>query len=112
MNEMVNKQSDYSMTSEKSIRKMQRILDKLQSEIAEKHGLSDKSMLTLTSESQRRLMNYKELYLHRKLIGEDELNTLYKSMSEIEKSIADEGVAALTFVIEALEEQDLSGVLL
>ena len=101
---MENYQSYHSTTNETDIRKMQRILDALLSEIADKQQTSGGDVLALTRESQSRLMNYKELYLHRKSIGEEELQTLYKSMSKTEKVIADEGADALTYMIQALDE--------
>lgn len=82
---------------------MQRILDKLRSEIAFKGPVSRESNMALMRESQLRLMNYKELYLHRESIGEEELQALYEKMSVIEKAIADKGVSALTYIIEALD---------
>ncbi|MGP8308523.1 hypothetical protein [Vibrio sp. YIC-376] len=102
---MENYQSCYSTTSEAFIRKMQCILDKLRSEIADKPQVSSENTIALTRESQFRLMNYKELYLHRESIGEEELQTLYETMSVIEKVIADEGVSALTYTIEALDRK-------
>lgn len=101
---MEHYQSYHSTTNETDIRKMQRILDTLLSEIADKQQTSGGDVLALTRQSQSRLMNYKELYLHRELIGEDELQTLYNNMSETEKVIADEGVDALTYMIQALDE--------
>ncbi len=101
---MENYQSYHSITSETFIRKMQRILDKLQSEIAAKQQSSKETIAALTRESQLRLMNYKELYLHRESIGEVELSALYENMSVTEKEIADEGISALTFIIEALDK--------
>jgi hypothetical protein len=100
---MGNYQSCYSTTSEEFICKMQRILDKLRSEIAFKGPVSRESNMALMRESQLRLMNYKELYLHRESIGEEELQALYEKMSVIEKAIADKGVSALTYIIEALD---------
>ncbi len=97
-----NHQSDHSMEHEKSVSKMQRILDKLRNEIVDKQHAS--KGVTLMRESQLRLMNYKELYLHREEIGEEELTTLYANMSVTEREIADGGLATLTFVIEALDE--------
>lgn len=101
---MENYQSYHLTTNETDIRKMQRILDTLRSEIADKQQAFGKGVLALTRESQLRLMNYKELYLHRESIGEEELQTLYKSMSKTEKVIADEGIRALTYMIQALDE--------
>lgn len=101
---MENYQSYHLTTNETNIRKMQRILDTLRSEIADKQQTFGRSVLALTRESQLRLMNYKELYLHRESIGEEELQTLYKSMSKTEKVIADEGTHALTYMIQALDE--------
>ncbi len=60
--------------------------------------------MALTRESQRRLMNYKELYLHRDSIGEEELMTLYEKMTVVEKEVADESISALTFIIDALDK--------
>ena len=101
---MEHYQSCHSTTNETDIRKMQRILDTLLSEIVDKQQTSGGDVLALTRESQSRLMNYKELYLHRELIGEEELQTRYNNMSETEKVIADEGVDALTYMIQALDE--------
>ncbi|MDV6249770.1 hypothetical protein [Vibrio sp. EA2] len=101
---MENEQAYNSTVIDVSTRKMQRIIDKLRSEIAAKQHTSVESVVALTRESQLRLMNYKELYLHRESIGDDELKALYKNMSEIEKVIADEGVQTLTYMIQALDE--------
>ncbi|MCA0936456.1 hypothetical protein LCL85_13025 [Vibrio alginolyticus] len=101
---MENYQSHYAIASEESVRKLQRILDKLISEMVDKQHYSGQSAVILTRESQLRLMNYKELYLHRDSIGEEELMTLYEKMSVVEKEIADEGISALTFIIEALDK--------
>ncbi|MBR9788291.1 MAG: hypothetical protein GYB40_10175 [Vibrionaceae bacterium] len=101
---MENYQSYNLTTNEASVRKMQRILDKLRTEIAGGKHTSGKSVVVLTRESQLRLMNYKELYLHRESIGDEELKTLYKNMNEIEKVIADEGVHTLAYMIQALDE--------
>ncbi|MEX3071124.1 hypothetical protein AB3Y13_04840 [Vibrio alginolyticus] len=101
---MENDQSHYAIASEKSIRKLQRILDRLISEIVDKQRHLIQSTAALTRESQLRLMNYKELYLHRDSIGEEELMKLYENMSVVEKEIADEGISALTFIIEALDK--------
>lgn len=49
-------------------------------------------------------MNYKELYLHRDSIGEEELMTLYEKMTVVEKEVADESISALTFIIDALDK--------
>lgn len=104
MEEMQNYQSYKSMTSEISVRKMQRVLEKLVSETVEKQLSSKQSAAALIRESQLRLMNYKELYLHRESIGEEELTKLYEKMSGVEKEVADEGISALTFMIEALDK--------
>nr|WP_319557038.1 hypothetical protein [uncultured Vibrio sp.] len=101
---MGNNQSYHLTTNETDIRKMQRILDMLRSEIADKQQTVRRGVLALMRESQLRLMNYKELYLHRESIGKEELQTLYNCMSETEKVIADEGVHALTYMIQALDE--------
>ncbi len=101
---MENYQACQSITNGKAARKMQRILDKLRSEIVDYQHDSNGSAMRLTRESQLRLMNYKELYLHRESIGEVELSALYENMSVTEKEIADAGVSALTFIIEALDK--------
>ncbi len=105
MNQAESYHSNESMVGEKYVCKMQRILNKLRSEIMDKQKLSGESVHALTRESQLRLMNYKELHLHRESIGEDELNTVYEKMSVTEREIADEGVSALGFIIERLDDK-------
>ncbi|TOA95298.1 hypothetical protein CGK17_03575 [Vibrio parahaemolyticus] len=100
---MEKHQSYKSITAKVSIRKMQRILDQLLNEIDEKHRASKENVVTLTRQSQHRLMGYKELYLHREAIAESELLLAYESMSDTEKQIADMGLSELTYAIEALD---------
>ncbi|BCB45060.1 MULTISPECIES: hypothetical protein [Vibrio] len=97
-------QSYKSIETKSSIRKMQRILDQLFSELDEQHRVTKENVVALTRQSQQRLMNYKELYLHKESIGEVELQIAYENMSVTEKQVADMGVSALTYIIGALDK--------
>ncbi|NVC50250.1 hypothetical protein [Vibrio diabolicus] len=97
-------QSYKSIETKSSIRKMQRILDQLFSELNEQHRVTKENVVALTRQSQQRLMNYKELYLHKESIGEVELQITYENMSVTEKQVADMGVPALTYIIGALDK--------
>ncbi|MGI3063811.1 hypothetical protein ACRTEL_05110 [Vibrio diabolicus] len=97
-------QSYKSIETKSSIRKMQRILDQLFSELNEQHRVTKENVVALTRQSQQRLMNYKELYLHKESIGEVELQIAYENMSVTEKRVADMGVSALTYIIGALDK--------
>ena len=92
-------QSYKSIETKSSIRKMQRILDQLFSELNEQHRVTKENVVALTRQSQQRLMNYKELS-----IGEVELQIAYENMSVTEKQVADMGVSALTYIIGALDK--------
>ncbi|WP_098414505.1 hypothetical protein [Vibrio sp. ES.051] len=93
------------MATKASARKMQRILDQLLNEIDDKHRATRKDVVTLTRESQQRLMHYKELYLHRESLGEGELQIVYQNMTITEQCLANMGVLALTHVIKALDKE-------
>ncbi|MFH4456126.1 hypothetical protein [Vibrio diabolicus] len=97
-------QSYKSIEKKSSIRKMQRILYQLFSELNEQHRVTKENVVALTRQSQQRLMNYKELYLHKESIGEVELQIAYENMSVTEKQVADMGVSALTYIIGALDK--------
>ncbi|MFM2647668.1 hypothetical protein [Vibrio diabolicus] len=97
-------QSYKSIETKSSIRKMQRILYQLFSELDEQHRVTKENVVALTRQSQQRLMNYKELYLHKESIGEVELQIAYENMSVTEKQVADMGVSALTYIIGALDK--------
>lgn len=97
-------QSYKSIETKSSIRKMQRILDQLFSELNEQHRVTKENVVALTRQSQQRLMNYKELYLHKESIGEVELQIAYENMSVTERHVADMGVSALTYIIGALDK--------
>ncbi|WP_226422076.1 hypothetical protein [Vibrio sp. E14] len=97
-------QSYKSIEKKSSIRKMQRILYQLFSELNEQHRVTKDNVVALTRQSQQRLMNYKELYLHKESIGEVELQIAYENMSVTEKQVADMGVSALTYIIGALDK--------
>ncbi|ELA6778297.1 hypothetical protein RB979_000510 [Vibrio alginolyticus] len=97
-------QSYKSIETKASIRKMQRILDRLFSEIDQQHRETKENVVTLIQQSQQRLMNYKELYLHKESISEVELRMAHENMSETEKQIADMGIPVLTYIIGALDK--------
>ncbi|EEZ83544.1 conserved hypothetical protein [Vibrio alginolyticus 40B] len=83
---------------------MQRILDHLLSEIDQQHRETKENVVTLIQQSQQRLMNYKELYLHKESISEVELRVAHENMSETEKQVADMGIPVLTYIIGALDK--------
>lgn len=60
--------------------------------------------VTTLRQSQQRLLQYKELLLHKSHIEESELLLCYIELSKIEKSIAKLGVQALTQTIDELEK--------
>ncbi len=93
-----------SIETKASIRKMQRILDHLLSEIDQQHRETKENVVTLIQQSQQRLMNYKELYLHKESISEVELRVAHENMSETEKQVADMGIPVLTYIIGALDK--------
>ena len=93
-----------SISGEVNIRKMQRILDHLLSEIDQQHRETKENVVTLIQQSQQRLMNYKELYLHKESISEVELRVAHENMSETEKQVADMGIPVLTYIIGALDK--------
>ena len=93
-----------SIETKASIRKMQRILDHLLSEIYQQHRETKENVVTLIQQSQQRLMNYKELYLHKESISEVELRMVHENMSETEKQVADMGIPVLTYIIGALDK--------
>ncbi|EGQ7647266.1 MULTISPECIES: hypothetical protein [Vibrio] len=97
-------QSYKSIETKASIRKMQRILDHLLSEIYQQHRETKENVVTLIQQSQQRLMNYKELYLHKESISEVELRMAHENMSETEKQVADMGIPVLTYIIGALDK--------
>ncbi|HHF3126728.1 hypothetical protein [Vibrio alginolyticus] len=97
-------QSYESIETKASIRKMQRILDHLLSEIDQQHRETKENVVTLIQQSQQRLMNYKELYLHKESISEVELRVAHENMSETEKQVADMGIPVLTYIIGALDK--------
>ncbi|GLR06326.1 hypothetical protein [Vibrio hyugaensis] len=94
-----------SVDGEISIRKMQRILGQLLDEIRARCRETRLDLGWLTREAQKRLMMYKELYLHRSDIDEAELNKSYEKMSLMERLIADMGLAAMTYIIDALDKE-------
>ncbi|MHA2708627.1 hypothetical protein [Vibrio owensii] len=94
-----------SISGEVSIRKMQRVLEQLLDEIRNRSRDSRLDMTWLTRESQKRLMKYKELFLHRCDLDQSELNQTYENLSLIERLVADMGVAALTYIIDALDKE-------
>ncbi|GBK97941.1 hypothetical protein VH1709_contig00018-0055 [Vibrio harveyi] len=94
-----------SISGEVNIRKMQRILDQLLDEIRNRSRDTRLDVTWLTRESQKRLMNYKELFLHRSDIEQQELVQSYEHLSLMERSVADLGIAVLTYIIDALDEE-------
>ncbi|EKM32137.1 hypothetical protein VCHENC02_2276 [Vibrio harveyi] len=50
-------------------------------------------------------MNYKELFLHRSDIEQQELVQSYEHLSLMERSVADLGIAVLTYIIDALDKE-------
>ncbi|MGR5122161.1 hypothetical protein ACPV33_05630 [Vibrio harveyi] len=98
-------QSYKSISGEVNIRKMQRILDQLLDEIRNRSRDTRLDVTWLTRESQKRLMNYKELFLHRSDIEQQELVQSYEHLSLMERSVADLGIAVLTYIIDALDKE-------
>ena len=98
-------QSYKSIETKSSIRKMQRILDQLLDEIRNRSRDTRLDVTWLTRESQKRLMNYKELFLHRSDIEQQELVQSYEHLSLMERSVADLGIAVLTYIIDALDKE-------
>ncbi|WP_050925670.1 hypothetical protein [Vibrio harveyi] len=94
-----------SISGEANIRKMQRILDQLLDEIRNRSRDTRLDVTWLTRESQKRLMNYKELFLHRSDIEQQELVQSYEHLSLMERSVADLGIAVLTYIIDALDKE-------
>ena len=94
-----------SISGEVNIRKMQRILDQLLDEIRNRSRDTRLDVTWLTRESQKRLMNYKELFLHRSDIEQQELVQSYEHLSLMERSVADLGIAVLTYIIDALDKE-------
>ncbi|WP_050940895.1 hypothetical protein [Vibrio harveyi] len=94
-----------SISGEVNIRKMQRILDQLLDEIRNRSRDTRLDVTWLTRESQKRLMNYKELFLHRSDIEQQELVQSYEHLSLMERSVADSGIAVLTYIIDALDKE-------
>ena len=84
---------------------MQRVLEQLLAEISERSREIRFDVTWLTHESQKRLMKYKELYLHKGYIDQSELDQIYHNLSPMESLVADMGVAALTFIIDALDQE-------
>lgn len=91
-----------------SIRKMQTILGQLLNEISCSANETGAQTSGLIRESQKRLMEYKEIHLHRVELDGYELNRAYKAMSGTEKHIADMGMAELTYIIDQLD-REISG---
>lgn len=50
-------------------------------------------------------MKYKELFLHRGYIDQAELDQTYENLSSIERLVSDMGIAALTYIIDALDKE-------
>lgn len=98
-------QSYKSIVRETDVRKMQRILLQLLEETRHDNLSSQTDVRWLIRESQKRLMMYKEVYLHRSDLGEGELKQSYDNMTLMERSVADLGIAALTYVIDALDKE-------
>ncbi|WCP82433.1 hypothetical protein PQE20_23605 [Vibrio harveyi] len=94
-----------TISGEVNIRKMQRILDQLLDEIRNRSRDTRLDVTWLTRESQKRLMNYKELFLHRSDIEQQELVQSYENLSLMERSVADLGIAVLTYIIDALDKE-------
>ena len=94
-----------SISGEVDIHKMQRILDQLLDEIRNRSRDTRLDVTWLTRESQKRLMNYKELFLHRSDIEQQELVQSYEHLSLMERSVADLGIAVLTYIIDALDKE-------
>lgn len=86
-------------------RKMQRILDDLVDELRVHCKESNLDMGWLVKESQKRLMVYKELYMHRALIDEREIQDAFERLSEQEKQIVALGEDNLTAVIDSLNRE-------
>ena len=78
---------------------MQRVLEQLLDEIHNRSRDSRLDMTWLTRESQKRLMKYKELFLHRCDLDQTELNQPMKFEPD-RRSVADMGVATLTYIID------------
>ncbi|MGR5130952.1 hypothetical protein [Vibrio alfacsensis] len=98
-------QSYKSIVKETDVRKMQRILRQLLEETRHDNLSSQTDARGLTRESQKRLMMYKEVYLHRSDLDEGELKQSYDNMTLMERAVADRGIAALTYIIDALDKE-------
>ncbi|PAW09957.1 hypothetical protein B6K85_14385 [Vibrio sp. V1B] len=94
-----------SISGEVSIRKMQCVLEQLLAEIRNRSCDIRLDVTWLTRESQKRLMKYKELFLHRGYIEQAELEQTYENLSPMERSVADMGIAAMTYIIDALDNE-------
>ncbi|MGR5057103.1 hypothetical protein ACPV3O_02615 [Vibrio rotiferianus] len=84
---------------------MQRILDDLVDELRVHCKESNLDMGWLVKESQKRLMVYKELHMHRALIDEREIQDAFERLSEQEKQIVALGEDNLTAVIDSLNRE-------
>jgi hypothetical protein len=94
-----------SISGELDIRKMQRVLEQLLAEIRNRSRDIRLDVTWLTRESQKRLMKYKELFLHRGYIDQAELDQTYENLSSMERLVSDMGIAALTYIIDALDKE-------
>ncbi|CAH1527818.1 MULTISPECIES: hypothetical protein [Vibrio] len=94
-----------SISGKVGIRKMQCVLEQLLAEIRNRSCDIRLDVTWLTRESQKRLMKYKELFLHRGYIEQAELEQTYENLSPMERSVADMGIAAMTYIIDALDNE-------
>ncbi|AUV88891.1 hypothetical protein [Vibrio campbellii] len=94
-----------SISGEVDVRKMQRVLEQLLAEIRNRSRDIRLDVTWLTRESQKRLMKYKELFLHRSYIDQAELDQTYENLSSMERLVSDMGIAALTYIIDALDKE-------
>ncbi|CAH1597733.1 conserved hypothetical protein [Vibrio jasicida] len=102
----MEKHQIYKLISGKvGIRKMQCVLEQLLAEIRNRSCDIRLDVTWLTRESQKRLMKYKELFLHRGYIEQAELEQTYENLSPMERSVADMGIAAMTYIIDALDNE-------
>ena len=101
---MNNNNDDHGVNYEHYFRNLQLLIAKLIRDIEQKALASNKDARLLLQQSQRRLLNYKELLIHLPHIDESELLFARTELSMNEKQIAKQGEQALTLAIDALDK--------